>query len=89
VARYPKVASVIDLNRLLDPKGTYVNTIDGVPVRDDDDEHISLYGGMLLRPSILPDLVRLGLPHQRARASRPTPATTAATSPGVTPGGSG
>ncbi len=69
VARYPKVASVIDLNRLLDPRGTYAATIDGVPVRDDDNEHISLYGGMLLRPSILPDLVQLGLPHLRARTA--------------------
>jgi peptidoglycan/LPS O-acetylase OafA/YrhL len=86
VARYPKVASVIDLNRLLDPKGTYAATVDGVPVRDDDDEHISLYGGMLLRPSILPDLVRLGLPHQRDRA---TPAPTVATPPGFAPGNSG
>ena len=78
VARYPKVASVIDLNRLLDPKGIYAATIDGVPVRDDDNEHISLYGGMLLRPKILPDLVQLGLPHLRNRtAPAPTvPRTT-------------
>ncbi len=67
VARYPKVASVIDLNGLLDPGGAYRATIHGVPVRDDDDEHISLYGGMLLRPDILPTLVQLGLPHERVR----------------------
>jgi peptidoglycan/LPS O-acetylase OafA/YrhL len=70
VARYPNVASVLDLNRLLDPRGAYTSTIDGVPVRDDDDEHISLYGGMFLRPSVLPELVTLGLPHERARSAR-------------------
>ena len=84
VARYPKVASVIDLNRLLDPKGTYAATVDGVAVRDDDNEHISLYGGMLLRPAILPELVQLGLPHARIRTGKaspaPAPASTASTS---------
>jgi peptidoglycan/LPS O-acetylase OafA/YrhL len=75
VARYSKVASVVDLNRLLDPRGTYTNTIDGVPVRDDDNEHISLYGGMLLRPKILPGLVQLGLPHLRARTATGPSAT--------------
>ncbi len=77
VARYPKLASVIDLNRLLDPHGVYRSVIDGVPVRDDDDEHVSLYGGMFLRPDILPTLVRLGLPHERLRnAPEPTTTTT-------------
>jgi peptidoglycan/LPS O-acetylase OafA/YrhL len=75
VARYPKVASVIDLNRILDPSGIYTSAIDGVPVRDDDQEHISLYGGMFLRPRILPELVQLGLPHERLR-NEPVPATT-------------
>ncbi len=76
VAKYPKVASVVDLNRMLDPGGVYRSTIDGVPVRDDDDEHISLYGGMLLRPQILPTLVQLGLPHERLRTGPgPTPTT--------------
>ncbi len=78
VARFPQVASVVDLNRLLDPNGTYASTIDGVPVRDDDNEHISLYGGMLLRPKILPDLVQAGLPHLRARTA-PVPPTTRTT----------
>ncbi len=77
VARYSKVASVVDLNRLLDPHGTYAATIEGIPVRDDDDEHISLYGGMLLRPRILPQLVQFGLPHLRVRTgSGPTTDTT-------------
>jgi len=79
VSRYRTVASVVDLNRMLDPGGTYHALVDGVPVRDDDDEHISLYGGMLLRPQILPDLVQLGLAHERARTA-PRPAPTPATS---------
>ena len=76
VARYPKVASVIDLNRLLDPGGVYRSTIDTVPVRDDDQEHISLYGGMFLRPQILPTLVKLGLPHEQLRNGPVTTTTT-------------
>ena len=74
VARYPKVASVIDLNRMLDPGGIYRSSIDTVPVRDDDQEHISLFGGMFLRPKILPTLVRLGLPHEQLR-NGPVPTT--------------
>jgi hypothetical protein len=65
VARHPHVASVIDLNHMLDPAGSYTYTLHGVDVRDDDQEHISVYGGMLLRPMILPTLVRLGLHHEQ------------------------
>ena len=79
VARYRTVASVVDLNRMLDPGGAYRAEIDGVPVRDDDNEHISLYGGMLLRPQILPVLVQLGLSHQRTRAG-PRPVRSASAS---------
>ena len=76
----PKVASVIDLNRLLDRAAPTRSTIHGVPVRDDDNEHISLYGGMLLRPDILPTLVQLGLAHQRLReAPAAAPTTTRST----------
>jgi len=62
--------------RLLDPGGVYRSTIDTVPVRDDDQEHISLYGGMFLRPQILPTLVRLGLPHEQLRNGPVTTTTT-------------
>ncbi len=60
-------ASVIDLNRLLDPAGTYTSYLDGVRVRNPDNEHVSVLGGMLLRPLILPSLVRLGLSHAATR----------------------
>ncbi len=86
VARHAKVASIIDLNRLLDPQGVYTGTIDGVPVRDDDKEHISLYGGMFLRPRILPELVQLGLPHLHARTA-PGPTTTQAGFPATSHSG--
>lgn len=69
VGLFPRVASVIDLNHLLDPNGVYTNFVKGVPVRDDDQEHISLYGGMLLRSDVLPTLVQLGLPHERSRTA--------------------
>ncbi len=86
VARYPTVASVVDLNRLLDPHGTYASTIEGIPVRDDDNEHISLYGGMLLRPRILPELVQFGLPHLRVRTGSAPTADTTSTRPRRGPG---
>jgi peptidoglycan/LPS O-acetylase OafA/YrhL len=76
VGLFPRVASVIDLNHLLDPKGVYTTFIDGVPVRSDDQEHISLYGGMFLRPAVLPTLVQLGLAHERARTAPSATTTT-------------
>jgi peptidoglycan/LPS O-acetylase OafA/YrhL len=70
VARFPGRASVIDLNRLLDPAGKYTSYLDGVRVRNPDDEHISVLGGALLRPLILPTLVRSGLAHESSRLDR-------------------
>jgi peptidoglycan/LPS O-acetylase OafA/YrhL len=70
VARFPGRASVIDLNRLLDPAGTYTSYLDGVRVRNPDDEHISVLGGELLRPLILPTLEHLGLTHEASRLHR-------------------
>jgi peptidoglycan/LPS O-acetylase OafA/YrhL len=63
-------ASVINLNRDIDPAGTYTSYLHGVRVRNPDDEHFSLLGGELLRPEILPSLVQLGLPHETARTNR-------------------
>jgi len=70
VARFPGRAEVIDLNRLLDPAGTYTSYLDGVRVRNPDDEHISVLGGELLRPLVLPTLERLGLAHEASRLHR-------------------
>ena len=66
-ARFPKKVTVIDLNRMLDPRGVYTSYLDGIRVRNVDNEHISPLGGELLRPEILPDLVKLGLAHALAR----------------------
>lgn len=72
VARRPKVASILDLNRILDPQGRYTSYIDGVRVRSYDDEHISTAGGLWLRPRLLPAIARLGSGHydQRIRSAR-------------------
>jgi peptidoglycan/LPS O-acetylase OafA/YrhL len=67
VAEHPEQASVIDLNKILDPSGHYVSYIDGVRVRNTDDEHPSKLGGEWLRPVLLPQLVALGATHYRAR----------------------
>jgi peptidoglycan/LPS O-acetylase OafA/YrhL len=67
VAEHPTQASVIDLNKIVDPDGHYVSDIDGVRVRNADDEHFSKLGGEWLRPILLPELVALGTPHYQAR----------------------
>ena len=53
---------VIDINQILDPNGHYTSSIDGVRVRMSDEEHVSVYGGMFLRPTVLPQLVGLASP---------------------------
>ncbi len=69
VARDPNHASVVDLNRMLDPAGHYVSYIDHVRVRDTDNEHLSVAGGEWLRPLLLPQIVALGAAQfDRARA---------------------
>ncbi|HLI75039.1 MAG TPA: acyltransferase family protein [Acidimicrobiales bacterium] len=68
-AAHPDTVAVVDVNRLLDPQGRYTSYIDGVRVRDTDDEHPSVYGGLLLRPAVLPQLARLGSPTDQARVS--------------------
>ena len=59
-AAFPGVASVVDLNRMIDPGDRYTSYIDGVRVRDYDNEHFSLAGGLYLRPFLLPAFVTLG-----------------------------
>ncbi len=64
-------------------------------MRDDDQEHISVYGGMLLRPMILPALVRLGLHHEQTAAAQAkawasaVKAARARTAPSGVPAGAG
>jgi peptidoglycan/LPS O-acetylase OafA/YrhL len=70
VAEHPAQASVVDLNKVLDPGGHYVSSIGGVRVRDTDDEHLSTLGGEWLRPLLLPQLVTLGSAHYEARSQQ-------------------
>jgi len=68
------VATVVDLNRLLDPAGHFTSTIDGITVRSTDGIHISIAGGLFLQDGVLPTVARLGLAHDEARhESVPTP----------------
>jgi hypothetical protein len=79
VAQRPKTSRVLDLNALIDPEGHYTSYIDGIRVRNSDDEHFSPLGGEYLRPFILPELESLGTAHARSRdaaaASSSTPAS--------------
>ncbi len=65
-ARYPTWVSLIDLNAMLDPGGTYTSTIGPVTVRESDGAHISIPGGEYLAPKILPLLQRLGTKARQA-----------------------
>jgi hypothetical protein len=67
-ARFPKVATVIDLNRLLDPDGVYTTTIGGITVRWTDGVHITAAGGELIQPEVEPTLVTLGLAVEHTRS---------------------
>jgi peptidoglycan/LPS O-acetylase OafA/YrhL len=71
VSRSAGHASVVDLNRDIEPTGKYTSFLHGVRVRNVDDEHFSKLGGEYLRPLILPTLVQFGLPHESARAKKP------------------
>jgi SGNH domain (fused to AT3 domains) len=57
----PSQVTVIPLNRLLDPAGTYQDVIDGVVTRWPDGIHISPDGGQLLQRDIMPIIDRVAL----------------------------
>ena len=59
--------TVIDLNRILDPHGSFQIVVDGVPVRWADGIHISEPGGEWLQARVLPTVARLGLAVRGAR----------------------
>ena len=61
-ARYPGTVTVIPLDRMLDPTGRYATVVDGVQVRvPDDGIHVSVAGGELVQPRVLPEVAELGL----------------------------
>ena len=56
--------TLLDLNKELDPHGSFQLAIDGVQVRWPDGVHISKAGGQWLQPFVLPLVGRLGLSAQ-------------------------
>ncbi|MEI8051045.1 MAG: acyltransferase family protein [Actinomycetes bacterium] len=65
-------AVLIDLNRMINPQGVYTSTVNGVAVRDSDNEHFSPEGGMYLQPLLLPRLRELGVAHRDATGATDT-----------------
>jgi peptidoglycan/LPS O-acetylase OafA/YrhL len=55
------VVTLIDLNKLVDPRGHYQPVIDGITVRNTDGVHLTKAGGEWLQPAILPTVAALGL----------------------------
>ncbi len=60
-AEHPKVVSVLDLNKIVDPEGHYQAVINGVQVRSSDGVHFTWAGDFSLAPQILPQLHALGV----------------------------
>jgi peptidoglycan/LPS O-acetylase OafA/YrhL len=58
---HPGVVTVVDLNKMLDPEGHYTATLDGDTIRWTDGVHVTIAGGELLQPKILPTVAALGL----------------------------
>jgi hypothetical protein len=53
--------ALIDLNKLLDPRGVYQPVVDGVTVRSTDGVHLTKAAGEWLQAIILPTVATLGL----------------------------
>ena len=64
--RNPATATIVDLNRFLDPEGKWSDTLDGVKVHTDDKMHLSPEGADLVANWLAPQVLRL------ARAPVPT-----------------
>jgi peptidoglycan/LPS O-acetylase OafA/YrhL len=64
-AHRPRTVTLIDLNKLIDPHGSYQPVIDGITVRWADGIHISKPGGEWLQPKVLPTVAALGLATRR------------------------
>ena len=58
---HPSEVTVIDLNKIVGPSGSYQAELDGVEVRDPDGVHFTPYGGLWLRSRILPEIGQIGL----------------------------
>jgi hypothetical protein len=62
----PGEVTVVDLNKMLSPRGVYTPTVDGVVVRWTDGIHVTKRGGVLLQRQIFPEIDRLGLAAEAA-----------------------
>ena len=65
-AQPPGEVTVVDLNKMLSPRGTYTSSVGGVQVRYTDGIHISLAGGVLLQRQILPEVDKIGMADEAA-----------------------
>ena len=64
-AEHPQFDSVADLASAACPKGRYTPTMDGVTIRTvDDGIHFSPEGGVVLAPSVMPQIVAAGRAQQ-------------------------
>ncbi len=62
--------TVVNLNKMLSPRGVYTASLDGVVARWADGIHVTMSGGELLQRQILPVIDRLGLEAEAAAGSR-------------------
>lgn len=69
-AKYPRSTTVVNLNRILDPEGHYLQDVDGVAVRWSDGVHVSKAGGEWLQSRVLPTVAHLGLENRSQKPRR-------------------
>ncbi len=67
----PGKVSVMDLNELISPGGTFTSSVDGVTVRSADGVHFTVQGGKWIGNRTLAELSVLGRAHHLASASQP------------------
>jgi hypothetical protein len=65
---HPGVVSILNLNRMLSPRGVYTASVSGVAVRTTDGIHVSVDGGELLQRQILPAVGRIGMENEATKA---------------------
>jgi peptidoglycan/LPS O-acetylase OafA/YrhL len=58
---HPGVVTVVDINKMLDPDGHYTATLNGDTIRWTDGVHVTVAGGEILQPKVLPTVAALGL----------------------------
>jgi peptidoglycan/LPS O-acetylase OafA/YrhL len=59
-AQHPKTDSVVDLDKVACPRGTYTATVHGVVIRRTDGIHFTDAGGEVLAPALIPPIVEAG-----------------------------